>query len=153
MNDLLEWLEEGKAIAEQEFLSEGHVPASAIVFSGDDALMLAMNPDGPSDKQAFRQAIEEAVAKKRASAVCFIAEIWYDTFPLHAAGLTEQLHRGEGLLVCAEDAAGRTACALSHIDRDSDEVLGDWKMLGQVEVQGLFTGFFKHRNRKPELLN
>lgn len=151
MEDLLELLEEGKAFAAQEFLEGGTVSASALVVSDEDAVLLEMQSNGLESKQAFKRAVQEVIAKKGAFGVCIIAEIWYDTYPLHATTSAESLQRGEGLLVCAEDTQGRTVCALSHIDRESAEVLGDWKMLGSVEVHGLFTGFF--RRVPPEMMN
>jgi len=156
-DEMLDLLEEGKSFAEQSFETEGHVPASAIVQTGTEAMLLSMDPsEGPVTKQEFRRAIQEAVRETQAKGVCIIAEIWYDTLPAHAAtpeSITDKPTRREGLLVCVEDTSGKTMCVLSPIVReDKTNSIGEWKLLGNVEVGGVFTGFFKAPKR-PAFIN
>lgn len=153
---LADLLEEGKTFAEAAFESEGHVSATALVVTDTEALLISMDPsEGPVTKQEFRSAIQEAVTETEASGVCIIAEIWYDTLPIHAAAnpVAERPTRREGLLVCAEDASGETVCLLSAITREeSGASVGEWKVLGNIDVSGTFTGFFKSPAR-PQFLN
>ena len=143
-------LEEGKAFAAEEFLKSGRVNATAIVLHSEEALLLAMDPEQPPDREEFREAILDAVRQTDAHGVCVVAEIWYDTFPLHAEVPVASLTRGEALLVCAEDHTGRSLSALSPIVRADAPGLGEWKILSNLELHGVSTGFFRERPRTLE---
>lgn len=142
-------LEEGKAFAAEEFQKAGRVVATAIVLHSEEALLLAMDPEQPPDREEFREAILDAVRQTDAHGVCVVAEIWYDTFPLHAEVpvTPSPLTRGEALLVCAEDHTGRSLSAISPIVRADAPELGEWKILSNLDLHGVSTGFFRTRPR------
>lgn len=156
--ELQDLLEEGIELASRTFAEDGHVSATAIVVTSEEAVLLAMDgSEGPVSKNEFRSAIQEAIRDTKATGVCILAEIWYDTVPAHALNnpLPENRQRLEGLLVCAEDKSGKTVCMLSRIHRDESKPieLGEWKRLGNIEVAGVFSGFFKAPAARKELLN
>lgn len=142
-------LDEGKSYALNMFQEEGTVEATAIVTTLRDHFLLIMEQADEETRRAFRESVDRVIREEKALGVCMVAEIWYDTVPPHVSKLPDAEKAAspvqrEGILVCAEDSSGHSACVLSEIRRDGNQVeIGSWHKLGGMESQSIFTGFFR----------